>query len=195
MVTVFLALFGMHYLGLNTLRSGRSGLGSYRLSRRPCWDVSAGAPDGGGKFVQFGESEAVPAAFGPLGCLVAGLGEEELGIVGDVIDTFRAESSQVPIVVLSQSDMTEPLRKALVGLAERDCVIPVAPAQVASPFVLLSGLEQQALQGIVAMLVQARDAGSIPKGVAFAVAVPRAMDKTLAQIYREVADDQRANSR
>lgn len=161
---------------------------SSRVSARPCRITAAE----GAKFVQFGESEVVPAAFGPLGCLVAGLGEDELGVVGDVVDSFP-QDGHVPIVVLSQTDMKEPLRKALVGLAERDCIIPAVPAQVASPLVLFSGLGQQALQGIVAMLVQARNAGSIPKDVAFAVAVPRAVDKTLAQIYREVADDQRAN--
>lgn len=157
--------------------------------------MCAGAPDGDGKFVQYGQSEAVPAAFGPLGCLAAGLSEDELGLLGDVIDARPEQAGgRVPIVVLSQADFREPLRRALEGdLAERDCILPAAPAQVASPLILFSGLEQRALQAIVRVLVQARAAGSLPQSVAFAVAVPAALDKPIARIYREVATDQRAN--
>lgn len=157
--------------------------------------MCAGAPDGNGKFVQYGQSEAVPAAFGPLGCLAAGLSEDELGLLGDVIDARPEQAGgRVPIVVLSQADFRQPLRRALEGdLAERDCILPAAPAQVASPLILFSGLEQRTLQAIVRVLVQARAAGSLPQSVAFAVAVPAALDKPIARIYHEVAADQRAN--
>ncbi|KAJ1638267.1 hypothetical protein T492DRAFT_946108 [Pavlovales sp. CCMP2436] len=147
----------------------------------------------GGKFARFGSSELAPECFGPPGCLCAGFTEEQLGIVGDAVDAHPG-AAHVPIVVLAQTEMGQPLRKALEDMDSRDCVIPASPARVEAPLILFSGLEQARLHGIVATLVQARRAGSLPRDLAFALAVPRALDKRVAQIYEEVVDDQRANA-
>lgn len=147
-----------------------------------------------GKFVRYGdEQREVPAAFGELGVLTAGLDEEALGTLGDIIDA-NVQQGLVPIVVLTQAEMRRPLREALKDMLTRDCVIPSTPASVQSPLVLFSGLEQQALRNVVGTLVQARTVGLVPADTVFVCAVPRAMDKNIGTIYDEVIGDQRANA-
>jgi hypothetical protein len=170
-----------------------------RLGRiaRPRASVTASIDDdaSSGKFARYGDDEReVPATFGELGVLTAGLDEEALGTLGDIIDA-NVQQGLVPIVVLTQAEMRQPLREVLKGMLARDCVIPATPASVQSPLVLFSGLEEEALRSVVGTLAQARTAGLVPRDVVFACAVPRAMDKSVGAIYNEVLGDQRANAR
>jgi hypothetical protein len=164
-----------------------------RALRRPSGIALDAAEGGDGKFARYGD-RGVPAAFGPLGCLCAGLDEEELGVLGDAIDAHPAQG-HIPIAILSKAEMLKPLRGALEGLAQRDCVIPAAPVQLSSPLIVFSGMEQATIRGVMTELVAARSRGSIPASVIFALAVPNAMDKPLSQIHEEAIGDQRANQR
>lgn len=144
----------------------------------------------GGKFYQLDGAAAakdlVPAAFGPLGVVVAGWTEDELEtLVAPLLeDSFAGgdgSAAMVPVRVLDKADMKQTLQEVLESLQEMDSVLPRAgdEAVVARPMVIFSGWPPERM---LAAVRQLRNHPQVQRSAMSAMAVPRAMGKQMKQL-------------
>lgn len=150
-----------------------------------------GSKDESGKFLR--HSDLQPGC-APFGVVVAGLVEDELEEVAACIEGVWQGAageplSHVPIAVLAESDLRLRLRDILADLPARDSVLPDRPASARVPLILLSGFNTVQASATV-RAVRALEL----RGVAFAVAVPKALSKTLRVLIDELEGDHLANA-
>jgi len=101
--------------------------------------------------------------------------------------------------VIGKVDLTQgtTLGKVLSELQERDSVLPDEEAQLKIPLVLFSGFLPLQVSGLIKAIVGSGIRGGMP-GMEVppmcAIAVPKAMDKTLLQLCEEIEGDHLANA-
>jgi len=147
-----------------------------------------------GKFVRHRDLEPGCA---PLGVLCAGFDEEQLEAIAECVeDVWRGPDgamAQVPIAVLSQDDFGRGvrLRDVLAQVKERDSEIPLRPAALKVPLILLSGFSTVQTSATVCAIGSLGLLGGAPPGVRpmFAAAVPNSLDKTLRALCDEIEGD------
>ncbi|CAJ1387976.1 unnamed protein product [Effrenium voratum] len=148
---------------------------------------------GEGKFYQLAgdaSSELVPAAFGPPGVVVGGWTDTELEeFVGPLLEETAAEPG-MPVRVLSEEDMDRSLEEVLSSLPEMDSVLPEmgAEARLARPVVLFSGWPPEPMLKAVRQLRGLAAQKALRESMS-AMAVPRAMSKSLRQLVEEIKGD------
>jgi len=157
-----------------------------------------------GKFVQQSNLDGVAGAFGPPGIIIGGLGEDELELLGDAVErTLMGPDGtpvvHVPFLVLSLEEVAEGtrLKDLLQVMSERDCVIPERSPSLSVPLVLMSGLTPVQVSGCVKAIIASGIKGGILGLEATpmcAIAVPKAMDKTMGQLIEELCGDHMANA-
>ncbi|EKX52226.1 hypothetical protein GUITHDRAFT_161344, partial [Guillardia theta CCMP2712] len=156
-----------------------------------------------GKFVRQSNLQGVNGVFGPPGLIVGGLGEDELEVLSEVVESaLRVDATtapQLPIAVLGKEDFDgKTLLKDVVStLSERDSVLPDEPAQLKFPMIMISGLNPIQVSACVKAIVASGIKGGIPGGTFHtpmcALVVPKAMDKSMVQLLDEVEGDHLAN--
>jgi hypothetical protein len=80
---------------------------------------------------------------------------------------------------------------------QRDCEIPDEVATMKVPLVLISGLTPVQVSGCVKAIVGSGIKGGVPGAEAApmcAIAVPKALDKSMAQLIDELCGDHMANA-
>jgi len=158
-----------------------------------------------GKFVRQGRLDGLgQKAFGPMGLVVGGFGEDELEVLAETVDGFLwtelcGPPPVVPIAVLTKEDLAQEttLSSVLTELKERDGVLPDAQPDLKTPLVLFSGFLPLQVSGLSKAIVGSGIRGGMPgKEVPpmCAIAVPNAMDKTLLQLCDEIEGDHLANA-
>ena len=163
------------------------------------WAVGrdGGSKDESGKFLR--HSSLQPGC-APLGVVVAGLVEDELEEVAACIEgVWQGAAGEpllhVPIAVLAESDLRLRLRDILADLPARDSVLPDRPASARVPLILLSGFNtvqtSATVRAVRALELRGEDATQRPM---FAVAVPKALSKTLRVLIDELEGDHLANA-
>eukprot|EP00965_Chrysotila_dentata_P198116 6178594-Pleurochrysis_carterae.AAC.2 len=181
---------------LNTIRASAADC----EARRACDVIMSyeNADEESGKFRR--HSELSPGC-SPLGVLCAGLDENQLEAVAEALENVwqgadGTQISHVPIVALSQGDMRPwvKLRSVLAQLQERDSELPARGAAVHVPLVLFSGFNTvQTSAAVRAISVLGLKGGSSQSRPMYAVAVPRALDKSLRVLCDELEGDHNAN--
>ena len=166
----------------------------------PSWPTGDSTPpdsgDEAGKFYR--HSELQPGC-GPLGVLVAGLGEDELEALAVTIEQVYQDAegqpiAHVPIAVIEQADLRKPLRDVLALVKKRDSELPALPARPRVPLVMLSGFSSVGTSAAVRALGSLGLTGGTDRTrPMFAVAVPRALDKPLSVLLEEIEGDHMAN--
>jgi len=163
------------------------------------WAVGrdGGTKDESGKFLR--HSNLQPGC-APLGVVVVGLVEDELEEVAACIEgVWQGAAGEpllhVPIAVLAESDLRLRLRDILADLPARDSVLPDRPASARVPLILLSGFNtvqtSATVRAVRALELRGEDATQRPM---FAVAVPKALSKTLRVLIDELEGDHLANA-
>lgn len=155
-----------------------------------------GSKDESGKFLR--HSDLQPGC-APLGVVVAGLVEDELEEVAACIEGVWQGAageplSHVPIAVLAESDLRLRLRDILADLPARDSVLPDRPASARVPLILLSGFNTVQASATVRAVRALELRGEDATQLMFAVAVPKALSKTLRVLIDELEGDHLANA-
>ena len=93
--------------------------------------------------------------------------------------------------VVAKEDLRLKLRDILAGLQARDSVLPDRPALPRVPLVLLSGFNTVQTSATVRALRSLNLRGGVDQSTSpmFAVAVPKALDKTLRVLIEEIEGD------
>eukprot|EP00290_Baffinella_frigidus_P006474 CAMPEP_0180139650 /NCGR_PEP_ID=MMETSP0986-20121125/13686_1 /TAXON_ID=697907 /ORGANISM="non described non described, Strain CCMP2293" /LENGTH=187 /DNA_ID=CAMNT_0022081847 /DNA_START=13 /DNA_END=577 /DNA_ORIENTATION=- len=130
--------------------------------------------------------------------------EDELELLGDAVErTLMGPDGtpvvHVPFLVLSLEEVAEGtrLKDLLQVMSERDCVIPERSPSLSVPLVLMSGLTPVQVSGCVKAIIASGIKGGILGLEATpmcAIAVPKAMDKTMGQLIEELCGDHMANA-
>ena len=97
-----------------------------------------------GMFVRQGSLENAGAAFGPVGIVCAGLGDEELEVLAERVEQVLGgpdgQTGNIPIVVLGKEEMNDrtTLADILSQMDERDSILPDEPLRLKMPLIVLS---------------------------------------------------------
>ena len=162
------------------------------------WPWESKAPEQAGEAGQFMRHSDLEPGCAPLGVVCAGFDEDRLELLAQTIeDVFQGPDGvkHVPIAVVGKADLKLRLRDILAGLSERDSVLPDRPAEAAVPLVMFSGFSTTATSAAVrAIRSTGLTGGSFDRPPMMAVAVPKALDKSLSRLLEEIEGDHLANS-
>ena len=156
-----------------------------------------------GKFVRHAElASTSAAAFGPLGIVCGGLGEDELEVLSErvegVLSGVGVTTGEIPIAVLGKEDMNDctTLANVLEQMEQRNSVLPDDPVELSMPLVLFSGLTPMQLSAATRAVMASGIRGGLNGQLNLpvcAAAVPKAMSKTINQLVEEITDDALVN--
>lgn len=172
-------------------------------------DAGATSPAAGtgdtGKFYQLGGDTAnpavVPAGFGPFGVVAGGWTADELeftvapaleeALLSGPEPSSGRRPGHVPVRVIAQSDLTKPLEDVLNTFGSMDAVLPDEgdDVRLQRPLLLFSGWSAEAMFFAVRRFREMVALRQVRQEPMAAMAVPRAMRKTMQQLVEEIAGD------
>jgi hypothetical protein len=137
------------------------------------------------KFVQAG-SNLAPISFGPRGIIIGGWTcSDMLSSLDFCLDSLHIDSEAIPVIILGEKDHGLPVKELLDDRFGRDRLPPVRAMKLDRPFILFSGLSMQNVKAISVDLVNTY---GLPRP-SVAIAVPRAIDKPIDVLAKEVIQD------
>jgi len=132
----------------------------------------------------------------------AGLGEDELELLAERVEQVlsgpEGEIREIPIAVLGKGDMDDrtTLADVLGDMRERNLVLPDEALELHMPLVLLSGFTplqcSATIKAITNSGIRGGKNGAMNQPMC-AVAVPKAMSKTVSQLVEEIEGDALVN--